>query len=315
MPLKNFFLALIFFSIFCKSQFVEIKGIAKDTTKNRSFVKIDINDTLFKFRQKAAITKNWEGYHELTQDKNYSTYADSTGIFKIKAKVTDSIAFYSYRYFKQNYAVSDLLKMNSIKIQLEPEPCIPYKSCEQKTPSNYFIFVGEKIEVKGEEIPYYCNTIIMDGKFKATYKVLKNVYGKHPLNTFSFYAFDHYGTPNFSKYKNVLLFVGEYCNEFYHTKYQYFDIYKTKNGKWATPGDPYKYNLYTKDKYIKAKTINFDKNVYFDISDYSKERIAKEYPKEYYKVIGNRAIPIKGIYISEMIKVKENVFKEFNIKL
>lgn len=312
---KKIFIVLTLLSIFCKSQIVQIKGIAKDTTKNRSFVKIDINDTLFKFRQKAAITKKWEGYHELTQNKNYSTYADSTGIFNIKAKVTDSIAFYSYRYFKQKHAVSDLLKMNSIKIQLEPEPCIPYKTCEQKTPSNYYIFVGEKVDIKGEEIPYYCNTIIMDSKFKATYKVLKNIYGKLPQKVVTFYAFDHYGTPNFSKYKNVLLFVGEYCGEFYNTKYQYFDVYKTKNGKWATTGDPYKYNQYIKDKTIKAKTINFDKNVYFDISNFSKERIEKEYPEEYYRIIGNKAIPIKGIYINEMIKVKENVFKEFNIKI
>lgn len=195
------------------------------------------------------------------------------------------------------------LKKNPIKIQLEPEPCIPYKNCEQKTPSNYYIFVGEKIEVKGEEIPYYCDTILMDGKFKASYKVLKNVYGKFPQNTISFFAFDHYGIPKFSKYENVLLFIGEYCNELFHTKYQFFDVYKTKNGKWATPGNPYKYNQYKKNKIVKARRIKFDKNVFFDISNISKDRIEKEYPKEYFNIVGNKAIPIKGTYINELIKI------------
>lgn len=304
------------FGLYCFSQqYIEIKGVAKDTTKNRSFVKIDINDTLFKFRQKAAITKNWEGYHELTKNKNYSTYADSTGIFSIRAKLTDSISFYSSRYFKQKHAVSDLLKMKQIKIQLVPEPCIPYKSCEQKTATNYYIFIGQKIEVKYEEQPYYCNVIMMDSQFKATYKVLDNVYGKFPQDIISFFAFDHYGTPKFSKYENVMLFVGEYCDKFYHTKYQYFDVYKTKNGKWATPGDPYKYNRYVKEKIVKARKIKFNDDVVYDISNLTQKQVDKEYPKEYYKIIENKAIPIKGTYVSDLIKVKEGVFKEFNIKL
>ena len=205
--------------------------------------------------------------------------------------------------------------MNPIHIKLEPEPCVPYRRCEQKTPSNYYIFIGEKIEVRGEEIPYYCNTIIMDGKFKANYKVLKNIYGNFPQKTIIFYAFDHYGKPKFSEYQNVLLFVGEYCNELFHTKYQYFDVYKTKNGKWASPGNPYKYNQYAKDKFVKAQKMKFNKNVFFDISNLSKERLAKEYPSEYFKIVGNKAIPIKGTYVKDLIKIKQGVFKEFNIKL
>ena len=93
-----------------------------------------------------------------------------------------------------------------------------------------FVFVGEKIAVT--ELPYEEGS--MDAGYKAKYKILQRVYGNYPNDIIEFVAYDHYGTPAFSKYKNVLLFVSEYEGKFYHEKYVYDPLFKTKDGRWAT---------------------------------------------------------------------------------
>ncbi|MGX7666398.1 hypothetical protein [Flavobacterium pedocola] len=302
---KIFIFLLLFSFQFSKSQVVRIEGTALNTFKVNGFVGIDVNDTLRKFRKKAFDSKNWDGYQELCKNKKYVTHSDSTGHFIITARLTDSIFFSVHRHITQKYLVSDLLKMKSIKIQLEREPCVEYVSCEQIEPTNYYIFIGKKIDVTGEIQPYYCNDIeLFDAKFKSIYKIEKNIYGNFPKNIITFTALDHFGKPNFSKYDNVLLFVGEYCGKLYHEKYQYFDLYKTKNGKWACPGSPYKYNKYQKDKVIKPKKIKFDKSVWFDVSNLNPKLIEQEYPKEFYKIIDNKAVPFMGTYVEELITVK-----------
>ena len=308
---------MVFSLQFSKSQDIRIEGIAVNSFKANTFVGIDVNDTLRKFRKKAFDSKNWDGYNELYSNKKYVTHTDSTGHFIITAKPTDSISFYFHRNIKQMYLVSDLLKMKSIKIQLEREPCVEYVRCEQANPTNYYIFIGKKIDVTVESQPYYCNgDELLDAKFKSIYKIEKNIYGVFPKDTITFTAFDHFGVPNFSKFDNVLLFVGEYCGNLYHEKYQYFDLYKTKNGKWACPGNPYKYNKYLKDKIIKPKKIKFDKSVWFDISNLNPKLIEQEYPKEFYKIIDNKAIPFMGTYVDELLTIKGNILRKkvINIK-
>ncbi len=309
---------LILFSTFivCKSQTVKIEGLALDTVKSHNYVMINVNDTLKKFRDKGVITKKWEGYKELTENKNFVTHTDSKGYFSISAKLTDSLFFYSNSYFTQKYAVSDLMKRKEIKIQLEAEPCISYVSCEQEKPSKYYIFIGKKIELEGQKIPYYCNIVMMDAEFKSKYKIEKNIYGDFPKDSIVFTAFDHYGMPNFGKYEYVLLFIGEYCGKLIHEKYQYFDLYKTKNGKWASPGNPYKYDNNQKEKNIAPKKINFESSVWFDVSKLNEKQIESEYPTEYYKIIENKAIPIMGTYVEDLIKIKKNgVLKARKIEL
>src|SRR5918994_641236 len=90
-------------------------------------------------------------------------------------------------------------------------------SNEAERNNTLFVFVGEKINVKS--IPY------KEGQFdhgiEATYKVLQHVYGHYDNDIIEFKAYDHYGTPEFTKYKTVLLFVSEYKGAFYQEKYMF----------------------------------------------------------------------------------------------
>ena len=64
-----------------------------------------------------------------------------------------------------------------------------------------FAFVGQKIWVK----PLPSRQYSFDNGFKAKYLILEKVFGDFVADTIEFVAYDHYGIPDFSKFKNVLL--------------------------------------------------------------------------------------------------------------
>ena len=111
---------------------------------------------------------------------------------------------------------------------------------------NLFVFVGQKISViKLEQTPSIDWIIGLDGDsakivnvtfdqgFIAKYKIITNVFNKLELDTIEFKAFDHYGRPAFEKTKFVMLYLSysEEDSSFYHQKYQFDEVKKTK-GIW-----------------------------------------------------------------------------------
>ncbi|MBK7691933.1 MAG: hypothetical protein IPJ31_12745 [Bacteroidetes bacterium] len=111
-------------------------------------------------------------------------------------------------------------------------PLIAKDLTNEKERNNTLIaFVGEKLELN--DLPHEKNQ--MDRGFKAKYKVLQMVYGIYLGDTIEFTVYDHYGIPYFSEFKNVLLFVSEYKGQYYHQKYEFYDVYRTKNNRWASP--------------------------------------------------------------------------------
>lgn len=310
---KYIILFFLLFSLKATAQKVTISGTAFDTTNGRWWVRIVLNDTIRKFIKNEK--PNLDAYRKINEDSTLSVFARKDGKFKIAAQITDSLFFQSDRSIQQVYAVADLLKMDSINIRLEPQVCTPYVPCKDPTPSNVYVFIGEKLQVNYEQDIYYCNYYSWDLKYKAEYKILNNVVGKFSKDTIRFMAYDHYGKPYFSNYENVLLFVSEYCGKLYHEKYQFFDLFKTVDGKWASPGDPYKYDNYHR-KNLTAKKMQFLDSVRFDISKLSQTTIQELYPAPFYTIEGQYAIPIMGSYVEDLVAVKRNgVLKARNIVL
>lgn len=155
---------------------------------------------------------------------------------------------------------------------------------------------------------------------KYTYKIREEVYGHYPKDTIEFKSYSHLGRPMIEYYDTVLLFVGEYCGKLYQEKYQFFDLYKTKDGRWASPGDPYKfdnYSDYVDPKTIKAQSIDFDPLIRISTipPDDDDQRFQK-YEAPYYRLIGDKAVPLMGTYIKDLIKVKMGgALKNKNIDL
>jgi len=183
------------------------------------------------------------------------------------------------------------------------------KEQEENKPTNFYVFVGEKIEVKPFQPETEKDEILMDSAFKAKYRVIQNLYGNYDKGKIEFKVYDHYGTPPFSRYTNVLLFVSEYKGKLYHEKYQYFDVYKTKDGRWASCGDPYRFDEYHR-KDIKLTKLEFDEPLFFDLTEFNAKYIKEVFKEPYFKVNRNKAQCKMGAYIDELFVVKkEGVLK------
>lgn len=114
---------------------------------------------------------------------------------------------------------------------------------------NLYAFIGEKIAVM-EFDPNENNTeikidsitgdsirtvsYVMDYGFKNKYKVVQNVFNDLKTDTIEFVAYDHYGRPGFENYDYVLLYLSlnKEKGYFYHQKYQFDPVQKTKKGTW-----------------------------------------------------------------------------------
>jgi len=168
-----------------------------------------------------------------------------------------------------------------------------------------FAFIGEKLLV--EPLPHERGS--MDNGFKAKYAILEKVYGNFPYDTIEFVAYDHYGIPSFSKFRNVLLYVGADSGTYYHEKYLYNDVYKTKSGRlrWAgsyTGDYKHAYNKHTKIKPVK---IDFAERVVYPTKAiiYSGAQVTYTYPKPYFKIVGDSAIAIYGNFVEELFTLKK----------
>ncbi len=170
-----------------------------------------------------------------------------------------------------------------------------------------FAFVGENISV--EPLPHIQGS--MDNCFKAKYLILQIVYGNFSKDTIEFVACDHYGTPAFSKFKNVLLYVSADNGTYYHQKYMYNDVYKTKDERWAGTyaSDDYEhaYNKHTKIKPVKiefAETVSFPTKMV----DEEGRQLDFSYSKLYFKTVGDSAFAVYGNYIEDLVTLKKTGF-------
>jgi len=193
----------------------------------------------------------------------------------------------------------------------------------QTKKDSLYVFVGEKIEVKewpqpksiesidttiveGDTIIMKKASLSMDARFISRYRIVQQIFGTFKSDTIEFLAFDHYGTPAFSKYKYVMLFVYNYNGKLYHEKYKYFDVYKTKNGRWASSYKVRDYEHdYNKNIMVKPEIIDFVKQVSYKIKGRSKEDINYLFPSPYFKIIRRKAIAVWGNYVEELFELKK----------
>src|SRR5690606_5598056 len=306
----------IFVSIFCEAQqTVTVRGIAKDSINN--FISIVVNDTLQKFREKASrdegFAKKYQSeFDALVNNKDFHTIPDSGGNYTINAKLTDTLYFRRFKFATQKYKVGDIIAKKT-EVFLKPAPCKKLKQCEHKQPDKLYIFVGKKLNVSHIDTSTYCENI-WDSAYRAEYKIIQQYSDYYPDSNIVFTAYDHNSTYEyqFQNYETVLIFVGEFCNELIHLKYQFFPVYKTKNGRWASPVKPHD-ELYYKDwkcNTIEPEKINFDKSVYFEIQrrkgltdQQQKEYSEQQFPKKYYEVKKEKAVPIMGRYAEDLIRL------------
>lgn len=189
-----------------------------------------------------------------------------------------------------------------------------------------FVFTGKRISIKKvkefkdketlidslvvNDSLIYIETpnVIQDYKFKGKIKILKQFKGNLNLDKIEFDLYNHYGKPNLSKSNIYLFFVIKIDGKFQMLKYAHHQVYKTGNGKLAIPYDRNEYrNQKSELLKIEPEKMEFNKVPKFRIyKDDSKYWIERTYPKPYYRIEKNKAIPIYGNYIEDYIKLRLN---------
>lgn len=171
---------------------------------------------------------------------------------------------------------------------------------------NLYVFVGEKISVERFSPDLEEGQILMDAAFKARYKIIKHVYNELESDTIEFEAYDHYGTPAFSKFEHVLLYVVKTEKGFYHSKYQFTPLYKTKNNTWAGPYQVGDYNHpYNTDTSIEAKKVEWSSPPKLKPRSTHPDDLNRWYPEPYYELEGDSVVAVHGNSLQELFELKK----------
>lgn len=199
---------------------------------------------------------------------------------------------------------------------------ISISSFGQNHKDSLIVFVGKKINlkyspqekkekigirVKGKDTVHVKQySLSMDHKYIAKYKIVQLLSGSYSNDTIEFEVFDHYGEPSFANFETVLLFVSKHNGKLYHEKYQYFDVYLTKNGIWASPYSSSDYNhSFSSNITVKPETMSFKKEVSYPVDKLTKEEVEMRYPTPYYEIKNGKAIAKYGNNVNDLFILKQ----------
>lgn len=182
-------------------------------------------------------------------------------------------------------------------------------ACGEDVSSDLIAFVGQRIEVKSvanTPPPSEPGTIVivLDQKFEARYKVLTVLFGTYDQGEIEFTAYDHYGRPAFEKYDTVMLYVSRHDGRLFHQKYQFHDVYRTADGRWAGCGDPYQREPVIRQGAVRATSIDFRPKVTFDVSGLTQDEVRARYPSQYFTRSGDVVTCVAGAYAEQLFEVK-----------
>ena len=309
------YILLIIFCTLLYSCSRSITGVVHITNPQKEKAAI-LRDTVIKLnnyigsltmKEYKALGINTDKNIEFTK-KNLA-FTDDKGNFTIKAKTADTLYFKARGYYTKSYSVKDLLKMKYIYVKLEEIPCDePKVTCTDTIPKLHIV-IAEKIKLKHYENEYCKNIIPFDSKYGATYKILENVYGDYKKDTITFTIYDHNGHPQFTEYDTVLLYIGEHCGELIHVKYQFSDLYKTGDGRWASPLSPWEYGYLKPGQISNYTKIDFEPPVRYS-ADYDWPT-----PEEYFDTNSDSTTAIYGRYVEDIVsQMKETKLKQFGFR-
>ena len=176
-------------------------------------------------------------------------------------------------------------------------------------------FVGQKLKVEPFEPPaceqqskpgHETICIVMDSAFHAKYRVLKLVHGRYDEAVIDFDAFDHFGWPPFANYEHVLLFVSRHADgTWYHVKYQYFPVYETRDGDWATCGSADRFEPPSRRGASTARPIAFKNPVIEPLPNLPADQVEEWFPTTDWARIKDHAVCLQGTPIADLFEAKK----------
>jgi hypothetical protein len=137
--------------------------------------------------------------------------------------------------------------------------------------ANLLAFIGHKISIEQVETPHCADCIVMDVHFVATYEIERMVFGDYRDRAITFDVYDHDGTPPFSQYDKVLLFVSR----------------QPDGGA------------------IHAKPVRFRHPVSYPLDGLPRAQVKRNYPAGYFEIRDGRAYCLRGTPVPELFQAKK----------
>ena len=148
--------------------------------------------------------------------------------------------------------------------------------------------------------------------------------GDYEGETIDFVAYDHYGTPKFSKHDRVILYIYQAEDGYVHHKYSYDALYPVKGDDYAVCGDPYsEYEVEDIEKNGRTDldVFEFSPPIKFKISDHLRHEedfefmdqediredflyVMRKFSPPAFKIKGNRAICKMGMSAKKVADVR-----------
>lgn len=188
---------------------------------------------------------------------------------------------------------------DSLIVFLGKKITLNYSPQEKKEKIGIRVIGKDTLHVKVYSLP-------MDHKYIAKYKIVQLLSGFYSNDTIEFEVFDHYGEPGFANFETVLLFVSKRNGKLYHEKYQYFDVYLTKNGIWASPYSSTDYNhSFSNNITVKPEIMSFKNEVSYPLYKLTKKEVEMWYPTPYYEIKNGKAIAKYGNNVNDLFILKQ----------
>jgi hypothetical protein len=169
---------------------------------------------------------------------------------------------------------------------------------------DFVVFVGRRLQV--DEVVPARGEVWFDRKFVARYQVLTVIFGTFAEDEITFTSFDHKaprGVIPLQKLNEVLLlYVSKVDGEMVHEKYQYDEVYKTRDGRWAGCATPYDAPNHRSER--KVHPVDFFPTVEFNVRDLTADETQQLYPSSSFEIRDAVAVCIAGLYAEELFDIR-----------
>lgn len=168
------------------------------------------------------------------------------------------------------------------------------------------VFVGEKESVVEFEPQLPPNVFLMDGAFKARFRVLQVLHGRYDGERIEFEAYDHYSEPGFSFFPHSLLFLARDGERYVQVKYQFYPVFRTAAGEWAGCGP---LSARERDEWrgiARARPMSFAEEAYIPLDvPWLAVRSQKQFRRSDFRFEGQRAYCLRGASAQALFEVKK----------
>lgn len=163
------------------------------------------------------------------------------------------------------------------------------------------VVIARQRAIDDGRVPDCDDCIVMDVTYTATYEVIERIEGDEDAATIEFTANDHYGFPRFATTRTALLFLHRTDAGYVLEKYQGFAVDPTADGGWAMCLNPGPDAGGSPD--LHPHPVRFADTVVFDdVSRWTDEAIATEYPAPVYEIRAGKVHCTRGVTVDEFVR-------------